>query len=433
MHAYNRSMEGLFDHARAESLKAQSLDILMQNRRVVDGHQYTVPSPQSYPFQWLWDSCFHAIVLSYFSPNDGKEEIRSLLSGQFDNGMLPHMIYRGDGDLMKLGEGFVKIEWGKDKTSTITQPPIIAEAAWAIYQKDGDISFLEEVYPRFREFYEYLLSARDPRGNHLAGIINPDESGEDNSPRFDSVLGLPPVQTLQENFSSRLKLVDELRAGHFDAPFMKQYFWVKDVPFNALLVRNLRTMSSIAERLGISAGAERFAEEARLVAEAMRERMYDDDLFWTTYGESYLKIRLKTWAVFSPMYAGILSQSEARKLVDEHLLNPHEFKTRFMVPTVSLDEPSYDAEGFWRGPTWIGTNWFIFHGLLNYGYTDLAARIAETCAELIERSGYREYYHPDTGEGLGAHNFTWGALIVDMIERLKAPRTAEAHELARAL
>ena len=163
-------------------------------------YDFVCPSVDTYPYQWFWDSCFHAIALAHFEPDSAKAELRSLLTGQFNNGMFPHMIYRGENELMKLGDGFVRIEWGKEKTSTITQPPMLAEALWKIYEKDGDREFLRLMYPHVKDFHAYLLSARDPRGNHLAGIINPDESGEDNSPRFDSVLGLPPVQTLQENF-----------------------------------------------------------------------------------------------------------------------------------------------------------------------------------------------------------------------------------------
>ena len=403
------------DAARTQRLKEMSLDILLRNRRQTDGHQYTVPSPESYPFQWLWDSCFHAIALSHFSTEDAKQEIRSLFSAQFENGMLPHMIYRGDKKEMKLGEDFVSIDWGRASTSTITQPPLIAEAVWNIFERDGDSAFLRETYQPLCAFFDYLLSARDPRGNHLSGIINPDESGEDNSPRFDGVLGLPPVQTLQENFASRLKLVEELRAGHFDAPCMKQFFWVKDVPFNAMLARNLEILADIAGQLEMLDDVQKYADESGLVSRAMRERMFDGNFFWPTYGESYMKIKLKTWAIFAPMYAGLLSDAECKHLVDEHLLNAEEFHSRFMVPTVSKSEETYDPEGFWRGSTWIGINWFVCKGLRRYGYRDLAEKIVESSVELLEQSGFREYYHPDTGAGLGAHDFTWGALIVDML------------------
>ena len=182
--------------ARKKKITDASLQVLLHNRRVTDGHQYTQPSPSTYPYQWLWDSCFHAIALSHFSPEDAKKELRSAVSQQFENGMLPHMIYWEPGTL-------VDIQWGREgkkRTSTITQPPLIAEAVWRIFEKDGDAAFLAEMYPALSSFYEYLLTARDPRSNHLAGIINPDESGEDNSPRFYNLLPLPPPPTLQQHF-----------------------------------------------------------------------------------------------------------------------------------------------------------------------------------------------------------------------------------------
>ena len=72
--------------------------------------------------------------------------------------------------------------------------------------------------------------------------------------------------------------------------------------------------------------------------------------------------------------------------------------------------------GFWRGPTWIGTNWFIYKGLVNYGFFNLAQELLESSIKLIKQSGFREQFNPLTGEGRGAKEFTWGTLIIDMIE-----------------
>lgn len=401
------------DTKRYEALKKQSLDVLERNRRHKGEYQYTQPSPSTYPYQWLWDSCFHAIVLSYVSPEDARKEIVSILSHQFENGMLPHMIYWERGDL-------INIPWGKGDTSSITQPPILAEAVAKIHEHDPDFGFLKAIYPHLFHYYNYLLTERDPRGHHLSGIINPDESGEDNSPRFDSALGLPVSHTLRESLESRVELVHQLRTCNFDAPFcMKEYFWVKDVPFNAILKENLEVLADLSEKIGYPEEAETYRGHAQNIASAMRERMLEDGIFWSTFGADFRKIKVKTWAMFSPLYAGILSPKEARALVDGHLLNPKEFKTTYMVPTVSLDDPAYDPEGFWRGPTWIGTNWFMHRGLMRYGMGDVAERILESSMALLERSGFREYFHPDTGEGLGAQEFTWGALIIDMVERQK--------------
>ena len=403
-----------FDHARAGALRAAALDVLHKNRRETDGSQYTVPSPSTYPYQWLWDSCFHAIVLARVSPEDAKREIRSLLSRQFDNGMLPHMIYWQRGPQ-------IPIEWGMGETSSITQPPIIAEASWKIYEHTGDESFLKEVYPHLFHFYNYLLTERNPRGHDLAGIINPDESGEDNSPRFDEGLGLPSQHTIRQSLEKRMQLVEELRSCKFDAPFcMREFFWVKDVPFNAMLTYNLEVLARISEEIGFGEEAAIYREKSKKVATAMRERMFEDGVYWSTAGRDFGKIKVKTWAMFAPLYAGLLSQAEARTLIDEHLLNQKEFKTTYLLPTVSLDEPSFDPAGFWRGPVWIGTNWFVFRGLLRYGRTDVALRVLESSMALLERSGFREYFNPETGEGYGAEQFTWGALVVDMLEEAKA-------------
>ena len=392
-------------------LKLASRQLFLMNRRHKDKFQYTVPSPTSYPYQWFWDSCFHAVVLSHFNITGAKKEILSLVSKQFDNGMFPHMIYWEN----QNKTDFPPIKWGKKGTSTITQPPMIAHAVWQIFQKDADTNFIKLVYPHLYHFYKYLLTERDPHEKHLIGIMNPDESGEDNSPRFDLPLNLPPIQTLERNTKRRFKLIKQNIECKFDAPFcMRNFFWVKDVPFNSIMVENLRLLSQIAEKIGKVGDASYFTKKADDISEAMRELMLEDGIFWSTYGEDYKKIKVKTWAIFAPLFAKIVKPEEAKKLVDDHLLNKKEFWANFPVPTTSLDELSFNPQGLWRGPTWIGTNWFVYKGLQNYGFQDIAEEIKETSIALIQKSGLREHFNPLTGEGLGAQNFTWGGLVTDM-------------------
>lgn len=389
-------------------LNQDCLQVLRNNRRTVNGLQYTIPSPDTYPYQWLWDSCFHAIILTHFNIPDAKKEILALLSKQFENGMVPHIIYWRKKDA-------IDIKWGKRGVSSLTQPPMIAYAIWRIFQKDHDKSFLEKVYPNLYHFYRYLLTERDPHGRHLVGIINPDESGEDNSSRFDIPLNLHPKQTLAESFKRRLQLVGNNIRCKFDAPFcMRKYFWVKDVPFNSIMVENLGLLSKIAQFLGYSEDAKFFSLEKINITKAMRKYMLEDGIFWSTFGEGYKKIHVKTWAIFAPLFAKIPTKKEADTLIERYLLNPKEFWTNFPVPTVSVSDPSFNCKGFWRGSTWIATNWFIYKGLKNYGFNDIAVKIRESAINLIQKSGFREYFNPVTGEGFGAKNFTWGGLVIDM-------------------
>ena len=104
------------------TLVEQARAVLRQNLVVTaDGHRYIRPAPMTYEQQWLWDSCFHAIVNTHFDPALAQDEIEALLAHQLtsgpDAGMVPHMTY-WDGLGMPL--------WGHEDRSTITQPPVIA-------------------------------------------------------------------------------------------------------------------------------------------------------------------------------------------------------------------------------------------------------------------------------------------------------------------
>lgn len=390
------------------NVKDETYRILIQNRREQDGFQYTVPSPTSYPYQWLWDSCFHAIILTQFNIEDAKEELRSVVSHQFDNGMLPHMIYWKRTDV-------INIDWGTGETSSITQPPIIADAVMRVFEHDNDVTFLTQLYPALSRYYRYLLSRKRFDGG-LLGIINPDESGEDNSPRFDAALGLPPANTLEENTAARFALIERNKECNFDEQScMRDFFWVKDVPFNAFMVQNLRTLARLAEKMGMSDDVNYFASEAEILAQSMRRDMCEDGVYWSVYKSPLQKIKVLTWAIFAPLYAGLYTQEEAEYCIVRYLRSDRDFATPYLVPTVSLSDPAYAPQGFWRGPTWIGTNWFIYHGLRRYGFHDDAERIKHASHSLLAKSGFREQFDPITGEGLGARDFTWGGLILDML------------------
>lgn len=407
------------------TLKKQVLELMFKNRRQVAGYQYTVPSTQTYPYQWLWDSCFHAIILTHFNTRDAKKELLSLVSRQFDNGLIPHMIYWEK----YTKTDFPVIEWGKPDTSTITQPPMLAYAVWRIYQKGKDQKFVQEIYPSLSRYYRYLIEERDPRKNHLIGIVNPDESGEDNSPRFDKPLGLSAVHSLDVNFQKRMELVDKhTRCDYEIGACMRNFFWVKDVPFNSIMIANLRQLANIGRLLKNSDDADYFSQQADLISQAMRKLMLEDGIFWSTYGADYQKIKVKTWAILIPLFAQLYTQEEAKNLVDNYLLNGQLFKTRFLVPTVSQDEPSFDPEGpwrgiaellstnlSWRGPVWPAVNWFIYQGLTSYGFREAAGEIKQSTVSLLEQVGFREQFNPLTGEGIGAQNFTWGGLVLDML------------------
>lgn len=387
--------------------------LMRANRRVsANGHQYTVPSPDTYPYQWLWDSCFHIIVLARLEPQAAMAELKALLSRQFADGMLPHMIFWNPVFTRPYHVG-----WGVKGTSSITQPPMIAYAAWEIYKKTSDENFLRETFDATFAFYRYLIEKRDPRDHHLVSIINPDESGEDNSPRFDKPMKLKDDISFFGHMYERHKLMDANRVCKFDVELCtRNHFWVKDVPFNAILIKNLEILRDIALLLERPDVEHYVTLHMGLIKEAMREHMFADGVYWSTSGEHHEKLKVATWAHFAPLFAGLYTKDEARALIKNHFNNPDTFRSSFGIRTVSKQEPSYRSQGFWRGPVWFAPQWFIYKGLLAYGFEDEASWVRDTTHALIQRHGFREYFNPETGKAYGAHNFTWGTLVLDMIE-----------------
>jgi len=193
-----------------------SVRLLMErNRRVTDTSQFTVPSGGLYPFQWFWDSCFHAIVLSYFDLESAKNELRAVISRPLPSGMLPHMIYWTPAGATRPNWGResrgqdIDSSWQTPGSSSLTQPPVVTQTALKLYEMSKDSAFLLDIYDTLKGHFEYLHSDRTFNNDALVYIINPDESGEDNSPRFDKLLGLPFTQTADESLSKRIDLMQK--------------------------------------------------------------------------------------------------------------------------------------------------------------------------------------------------------------------------------
>lgn len=395
------------------NIEREAQKLLQENSRETVGFRYTVPSADHYPYQWLWDSCFHAIILARLDPEAARDEIRALLSKQFENGMVPHIIYWTPGILHLF-------KWGVEGTSSLTQPPMIAHAVWEIHKRAPDPSFLQMVFPSLVAYYRFLLTERDPRGHHLSSIINPDESGEDNSPRFDKPLGVLPHISLEEHLAKRMQLVDKNRECSFDAEHcMRDFFWVKDVLFNTVLVENLRSLAKIAAFLKHQEYESSLNRDAEAVAAAMREHMFEDGVYWSTMGADFQKLKVATWAHGAPLFAGLYTQEEAERVVRDHLTNPETLYAPRGIRTTSKQEVSYrpEADDFsWRGAVWMAPHWFLYHGLKRYGFVNEAEDIRAKSVALLNQSGFRECFNPETGEPFGAHGFTWGALVLDMMD-----------------
>lgn len=83
----------------------------------------------------------------------------------------------------------------------------------------------------------------------------------------------------------------------------------------------------------------------------------------------------------------------------------------------------------WQGPVWICVNYFVFRGLLRYGYTEDARELAEKTVLLLGRDYERfgalhEYYMPDNDEPILNKGFqNWNLLVLNMAAWLDGKET----------
>jgi alpha,alpha-trehalase len=120
---------------------------------------------------------------------------------------------------------------------------------------------------------------------------------------------------------------------------------------------------------------------------------------------------------FVTLFGGLPTPEQAERLVCQ--LQETNFWTAFPIPNTPTDSPEYAPEHYWRGNVWPCINWLIYQGLRRYTYHDLADDLATRSFELLKQSGFWEYYHPETGEGLGGRSFSWAAVMLDMIASMR--------------
>lgn len=82
-------------------------------------------------------------------------------------------------------------------------------------------------------------------------------------------------------------------------------------------------------------------------------------------------------------------------LIVFHLTDPVQFWPRYPVPSVALDDPAYDPNRIWGGPTWVNENYLLIEGLGHSGFPDVARALRRSTLEMMcGRAGIYEYYHP---------------------------------------
>jgi hypothetical protein len=331
------------------------------------------PSKIHYVGVWQWDAYFHALAYRHVEMNLAKDQLRIVLDHQRSDGMIPDAVH-DEGTVTRLT---FPVE------ADVTKPPLVAWAAWKLYEIDHDVEFLNEVYEPIVRWNNWWFEQNDVDGNGLCEYLHPFSSGLDDSPLWDD--GVP----------------------------------VESPDLNTYLCLQQEALARMAFAIGEAADGAQWAQRADQQAARMLRWMWDEDagLFWAKRPTQDARVNVRTPFNLYPLITGRLPEHVTRRLV-AHLTDENEFWSRYPLPTVALNDPKFDPLTMWRGPTWVNVNYLLIEGLQRTGYTDLARELRRRTLDLIcLHDDIYEYYQPQTGAvpPKAASIFGWSsAVFIDL-------------------
>lgn len=406
---------------------------------------FTIPTNKLYPFQWNWDSGFTSIGWSHFDLDAAIKELQSLFSGQWENGMVPHIIFHSENEktyFPNFDFWHSNINAGapqKPKSSGITQPAVHGFILESLLNKFPDneklIAFAKEIFPKMVSNHRFLYTYRDPEREGLMYIFHPWESGRDNSPLWDESLDRIEIQAGQiptyERRDTSIAPKDERPTSYQYDRYVyllelgKKYeyerreifeespFLVQDTLMNAVLIKSNQSLINIGNRFGFDVGElEEWQQQSK---PRFAEKLWNDNLQTFTCFDlrGGHQIEHKEIGGLSALYAEIPTPQQA-KLLNDYLVSLND-RGFYICPSFDVDSPLFDSKRYWRGPIWPQMNWMIYHGLKYYDFQTTAQIVKADLLELVSKHGLYEYFESQKElaagltAGYGGGDFSWTA------------------------
>jgi hypothetical protein len=334
---------------------------------------------------FCWDTFFVSLMFTLGDREKSYLNVKGILDAITDDGMIPNM-----------------------SNQTIldrSQPPVGSMCVEKIYEAYRDTEFLSEVYPyllRWNTWYDENRSlengalcwgskVKETGKGSLFGAKC--ESGMDNSPIFDDVLYDP------------------------ESGLLKQI----DVGLTGLFIKDCKALAHLADILGKTRDAERLRRRKDRAQEAIQMLWNEKDgIFENLDLVTGKPVDRLTPMNFFALYAETVTETQKRRMMEEHLLNPEEFWGEYVLPSVSRKDYAFSEQHYWRGRIWAPLNYLVYEALKDAGLYEQADMLAEKSEQLFLREWTQhrhvhENYGATDGMGCTARQsdafYHWGALL----------------------
>ena len=462
-----------------------------------------MPDTWEYPWYAAWDLAFHCVPLARIDPDFAKRQLVLLLREWYmhPNGQIP------------------AYEWAFGDVN----PPVLAWAAWRVYQIDAsrtgtcDRDFLERVFHKLMMNFTWWVNRKDHAGRNVfqGGFL-----GLDNIGVFDRSQPLPTggyleqadgtawmgmfslnLMTIALELARENRVYEDVATKYFEhflyiAGAMNDmggegiqlwdeedgfFYDVLQLPHGGMTRLKVRSLVGLIPLLAV----ETLEPDLLEALPSFKRR-----LSWFLSNRPHLASLVSRWyepGVGERSLLALVGAERMRCLL-RRMLDESEFLSPFGIRSLSRkheDEPFVLAVGNerhmvtyepaesrtglfggnsnWRGPIWVPLNFLLIEALrefdryygdsflvehptgsgrhlpLNRIADDLAARLTSIFRrdlsgrrpafggyELLQEDPrwrdhllFHEYFHGDTGAGLGAsHQTGWTALVAPLLESL---------------
>ncbi|WP_160716128.1 MGH1-like glycoside hydrolase domain-containing protein [Chitinophaga solisilvae] len=373
-------------------LAVKSMMTLLTNWRSASRHirrdgVFPSISYQGFYGIWSWDSWKQAVGISYFDPALAQSNIQSMFDYQDAAGMVPDCIY-ADSTENNLRD---------------TKPPLAAWAVWTVFGASRDTAFVSRLYPSLVRYHNWWYTARDHDHNGLCEFGSTDgtriaaawESGMDNAVRFDKAV-------MVKNGEGAWSLNQE------------------SVDLNSYLYKEKLILAQMATMLHRPQEAATWRRQAAALKKQIHAAFYDEASgYYYDRMHNGTLIRVKGPEGWIPLWTGIAPGKAAAATI-KYMQDTTVFNTLVPFPVLDASEKAFDPQrGYWRGPVWIDQFYFAIAAMRQYkagaAAAGMSAKLWNHAAGMRGNGPLHENYHPRTGKGLNASNFSWTAAHVLML------------------
>ncbi|MGD0127555.1 MAG: trehalase family glycosidase [Terriglobia bacterium] len=342
-----------------------------------------------------WDCFFGSLLTSLEDKAQTAAAIRAILLAQTDAGVVPN------------------IAAASGTTPDRSQPPVGSYVTWKVYQRIQDRQLLEWAYPRLKKWHEWWLHDRGDGQGWRDGY-------HDSLLEWGSDKGSSP-STGGRGFLQAAKW----ESGMDDSPMYDEASYdpqaytmnLVDVGLNSLYSLDAECLAKIATILGKNDDAKKFTEEYDHRRQLIQQKLWNekDGIYENRFWDGSFSKHLSP-TNFYPLFAGIATPEQAKRMVEEHLLNPKEFWGTYVAPTIARNDEAFPDQNYWRGTIWGPTNYMLYEGINRYGFDKVALEYAHKSYDLFmddwkTNQHDNEQYHAWGGNGGGDTHYTWGALL----------------------